>query len=41
MYTEKTVFSQVMDYVPMYEFRKCIDRYVITGQELGQIHRIK
>ena len=27
MYTRKTVFSQVMDYVPMYEFRKCIDRY--------------
>ena len=27
MYTGKTVFSQVMDYVPMYEFRKCIDRY--------------
>jgi hypothetical protein len=27
MYTGKTVFSQVMDYLPMYEFRKCIDRY--------------
>ncbi|MFH1720920.1 MAG: IS4 family transposase [Patescibacteria group bacterium] len=27
MYTGKTVFSQVMDYLPMYEFRKCADRY--------------
>jgi len=27
MYTGKTVFSQVMDYLPMYEFRKCVDRY--------------
>lgn len=27
MYTGRTVFSQVMDYLPMYEFRKCIDRY--------------
>ena len=23
----RTVFSQIMDYVPMYEFRKCVDRY--------------
>ena len=27
MYSGKTVFSQVMDYLPMYEFRKCADRY--------------
>ena len=27
MYTGQTVFSQVMDYMPMYEFRKCVDRY--------------
>ncbi len=27
MYTGKTVFSQLMDYLPMYEFRKCVDRY--------------
>jgi transposase len=27
MYTGKTVFSQVMDYLPMYEFRKCAARY--------------
>ncbi|MDO8722394.1 MAG: DUF4372 domain-containing protein [Syntrophales bacterium] len=27
MYTGKTVFSQVMDYLPMYEFHKCVDRY--------------
>jgi len=27
MYNGKTVFSQVMDYLPMYEFRKCVDRY--------------
>jgi len=27
MYTGKTVFSQVMDYLPMHEFRKCVDRY--------------
>ncbi len=27
MYTGKTVFSQVMDFIPMYEFRKCVDRY--------------
>ena len=23
----KTVFSQIMDYLPMYEFRKCVTRY--------------
>ena len=23
----KTVFSQVMDYLPLYEFRKCVERY--------------
>jgi len=27
MYTGQTVFSQIMDYLPMYEFRKCVDRY--------------
>jgi hypothetical protein len=27
MYTGKTVFSQIMDYLPMHEFRKCVDRY--------------
>jgi hypothetical protein len=27
MYTGKTVFSQVVDYLPMHEFRKCVDRY--------------
>jgi len=27
MYTGKTVFSQLMDFLPMYEFRRCVDRY--------------
>ena len=27
MYTGQLVFSQVMDYMPMYEFRKCVHRY--------------
>ena len=27
MYTGKTVFSQLMDFLPMYEFRKCVDKY--------------
>jgi len=27
MYTGKTIFSQVMDFLPMYEFRKCVQRY--------------
>ena len=27
MYTGKTVFSQLMDFLPMYEYRKCVDRY--------------
>ena len=27
MPTEQTVFSQVMDFIPMYEFRKCVQRY--------------
>jgi hypothetical protein len=27
MYTGRTVFSQIMDVMPMYEFRKCVDRY--------------
>jgi len=27
MYLGRTVFSQLMDFVPMYEFGKCVDRY--------------
>ena len=27
MYTGRTVFSQIMDVMPMYEFRKCVERY--------------
>jgi len=27
MNTEKTIFSQVLDYVPLHEFRKCVKRY--------------
>lgn len=27
MYTGRMVFSQLMDYLPMREFRKCVDRY--------------
>ena len=27
MYTGKIVFSQIMDFLPMYEFRKCVKRY--------------
>ncbi len=27
MYTGKTVFSQIIDFLPMYEFRKCVKRY--------------
>jgi len=27
MNSGKTVFSQIMDFLPMYEFRKCVDRY--------------
>ena len=27
MHTGQTVFSQVMDFVPLYEFRKCVHRY--------------
>ena len=27
MYTGRTVFSQVMDFLPMHEFRKCVKRY--------------
>ena len=27
MYTGQTVFSQLMEFLPMYEFRKCVDRY--------------
>jgi len=27
MYTGKIVFSQIMDFLPMYEFRKCVNRY--------------
>ena len=23
----KTIFSQLMDFLPTYEFRKCVDRY--------------
>ena len=27
MNTGKTVFSQIMEFLPMYEFRKCVERY--------------
>lgn len=27
MYSGKTVFSQIMDFLPMHEFRKCVKRY--------------
>lgn len=27
MYSGKTVFSQIMDFLPMYEFHKCVERY--------------
>jgi len=27
MYSGKIIFSQIMDFLPMYEFRKCINRY--------------
>lgn len=27
MYSGKTVFSQIMEFLPMYEFHKCVDRY--------------
>jgi hypothetical protein len=27
MYTGKIIFSQIMDFLPMYELRKCINRY--------------
>jgi len=27
MYIGQTVFSQIMDYLPIYEFQKCVDRY--------------
>jgi len=27
MYTGKTIFSQIMDFLSMYEFRKCVQRY--------------
>ena len=27
MHTGRYVFAQVMDYLPMYEFHKCVDRY--------------
>ena len=27
MNSERTIFSQVMDFLPMYEFRKCVSRY--------------
>ena len=30
MNTGQTIFSQVMDFIPMHEFRKCVDRYAGT-----------
>jgi len=27
MHTGKIIFSQIMDFLPMYEFRKCVNRY--------------
>ena len=27
MYSGKIVFSQIMDFLPMYEFQKCVERY--------------
>ena len=27
MYSGKLVFSQLMDFMPMHQFRRCVDRY--------------
>jgi len=27
MNSDRTIFSQIMDFIPMYEFRKCVSRY--------------
>ena len=27
MYQGKTVFSQIMSYIPKYQFNKCVDKY--------------
>jgi len=27
MNSGKTIFAQLMDFVPVYEFRKCVERY--------------
>ena len=27
MNSEQTIFSQLMDFIPQYEFRKCVERY--------------
>ena len=27
MYTGKTVFTQLMEFIPKYEFRRCVNRY--------------
>ena len=27
MNSGKTIFSQLMDFLPMYEFQKCVERY--------------
>lgn len=27
MYTGQTVFSQLIDFLPVYQFRKCVERY--------------
>ncbi len=27
MYSGKTLFAQVMEFLPMYEFQKCVQRY--------------
>ncbi|MCK5601197.1 DUF4372 domain-containing protein [Candidatus Pacearchaeota archaeon] len=27
MYSGKMIFSQIMDFFPLYEFNKCINRY--------------
>ena len=27
MNSDRTIFSQIMEFIPMYEFRKCVSRY--------------
>ncbi|MBW1732552.1 MAG: DUF4372 domain-containing protein [Deltaproteobacteria bacterium] len=41
MYSGRLVFSQLMDFMPMHQFRRCVDKYHGNLYRFRQIKRKK